>query len=147
MTASEHEEMNYKYHHQTAFHPPGSRGQNLLEFALVLPLLMIVVVGVLDLGRAFFAVIQVTNAAREGARYLTRNPDDYPSYIGTVTATETETQLDINVFATCPGNVDGDECARGGDAVVTVSHSFELILGWFLPSPVTISRDATMVVP
>ena len=51
-------------------------GQGLVELALVIPVLIIIVVGSLDLGRVFFSVITVTNVAREGARYLTLHPDD-----------------------------------------------------------------------
>ena len=47
----------------------GSKGQELMEFAIVLPLLLLIVFGVLDLGRLFHALITITNAAREGARY------------------------------------------------------------------------------
>jgi Flp pilus assembly protein TadG len=35
----------------------------------VVPVLLLLLVGVVDLGRAFYAYIAVTNAAREGARY------------------------------------------------------------------------------
>jgi Flp pilus assembly protein TadG len=45
------------------------RGQNLAELALVLPLLIILFLGIADLGRAFHAFIVVENAAREAARY------------------------------------------------------------------------------
>jgi Flp pilus assembly protein TadG len=44
------------------------RGQALVEFALVLPLLLLLLVGLFDLGRAVFAYNTLTNAAREGAR-------------------------------------------------------------------------------
>ena len=45
--------------------PPGA---SALEFALVLPLLLLVVLGGLDWGYYFFAEQIVVNAAREGAR-------------------------------------------------------------------------------
>lgn len=44
------------------------RGQALVEFALVLPLLILMFMGVFDLGRYVFADNEVTNAAREGVR-------------------------------------------------------------------------------
>jgi hypothetical protein len=61
--------------HQKPQNTPQS-GQGLVELALVIPVLVIIVVGALDLGRVFFSVITVTNVAREGARYLTLHPDD-----------------------------------------------------------------------
>lgn len=45
-----------------------SRGQTLAEFALVLPVLIVMLMGIFDLGRAIFAYNAITNAAREGAR-------------------------------------------------------------------------------
>ncbi|MGD2148822.1 MAG: pilus assembly protein [Anaerolineae bacterium] len=44
------------------------RGQELLEYALVLPLLLLLIFGIVDFGLAFFAYNSVANAAREGAR-------------------------------------------------------------------------------
>jgi Flp pilus assembly protein TadG len=45
-----------------------SRGQALLEFALVIPIFLLIMVALFDLGRAVFAYNTLTNAAREGAR-------------------------------------------------------------------------------
>ena len=44
------------------------RGAELIEFALVLPLLMLVILGIVDFGFVFQRLEVVTNAAREGAR-------------------------------------------------------------------------------
>jgi Flp pilus assembly protein TadG len=43
-------------------------GQALVEFALVLPIFILLLVAIFDLGRAAFAYNTLTNAAREGAR-------------------------------------------------------------------------------
>jgi Flp pilus assembly protein TadG len=44
------------------------RGAELIEFALVLPLLLLLVLGIVDFGFLFQRLEVVTNAAREGAR-------------------------------------------------------------------------------
>lgn len=44
------------------------RGQNMVEFALILPIFMLVVVGLFDGAQAVFNYSTVANAAREGAR-------------------------------------------------------------------------------
>jgi hypothetical protein len=44
-------------------------GQSLIEFALILPLFLAMVLGIFDLGRAIFYYSTIHNAAREGARY------------------------------------------------------------------------------
>jgi PKD repeat protein len=51
-----------------------SRGQSLVEFALVLPVFLICLAAALDLGRVFFANISMNNAAREGAFEAARHP-------------------------------------------------------------------------
>jgi len=49
------------------------RGQGLVEFALVGPVLLLLAFGVFDFGRGMSANVTVTNSAREGARYLALN--------------------------------------------------------------------------
>jgi len=44
------------------------RGQALVEFALLLPFLMLLVIGVVEMGRAWNVKQVITDAAREGAR-------------------------------------------------------------------------------
>jgi Flp pilus assembly protein TadG len=46
-----------------------ARGQSLVEFALVLPLFLVMLMGVVDVGRAIWAQNSLASAAREGARY------------------------------------------------------------------------------
>lgn len=49
------------------------RGQALVEFALVLPLLLLLILGAMDFARMFSTKITLTNAAREGAYYMAYN--------------------------------------------------------------------------
>ena len=44
------------------------RGQSLVEFTMILPILLILLFALVDFGRAFYTWMLVTNAAREGAR-------------------------------------------------------------------------------
>lgn len=43
-------------------------GQGLVEFALVLPLILLLIFAILDLGRAVYAYSTIANAARAGSR-------------------------------------------------------------------------------
>ncbi len=78
--------------HKPRFNPPGktgrprvlgwllrdrSRGQALVELALVTPLLVVLLAAALDLGRLFYSGITVTNAAREGAIEASYNPTSF----------------------------------------------------------------------
>jgi hypothetical protein len=47
----------------------GEQGQALLEFALVAVFLLIVLFGIMDFSRLFFAYATMSNGAREGARF------------------------------------------------------------------------------
>ena len=49
--------------------PHRARGQALLEFSLVLPIFLIMLMAVVDIGRAIWAQNSLASAAREGARY------------------------------------------------------------------------------
>ncbi len=46
----------------------GERGVAAVEFALVLPLLLLLVFSLIDFGRIFFVQVSVTSASREGTR-------------------------------------------------------------------------------
>ena len=50
-------------------HRTGRHGQAIVEFAIVLPILMVLLVGILEVGRMIFIYSVVNNASREAARY------------------------------------------------------------------------------
>jgi Flp pilus assembly protein TadG len=47
-----------------------SRGQALVEFAISVPILVLLVAGVLELGRGYAFAMATSDAARDGARYV-----------------------------------------------------------------------------
>jgi hypothetical protein len=53
-----------------------NRGQTLVEWALILPLLLLIVFTIFDLGRGIYYYSVVYNAAREGARFGIISPCD-----------------------------------------------------------------------
>jgi Flp pilus assembly protein TadG len=53
----------------TRRHRRNQRGQTLAEFALVLPILAIIIFGIIDTFRAYNAWVTIRSAAREGVRY------------------------------------------------------------------------------
>ena len=56
-------------------HRTDRRGQALVEFALVFPIAILILVAIFDVGRGVFAYNGLTNAAREGARLAIVNQD------------------------------------------------------------------------
>ena len=65
------------------------RGQGLVEFALVLPLILLVIIVFIELGRIVYFYSALNNAVREGARYVVVN--QFANY------TERETEIRAKV--------------------------------------------------
>ncbi len=51
-------------------------GQSLVEFALVIPLLLLILMGIIEFGLMFSSFITITNASREGARLASLGGSD-----------------------------------------------------------------------
>lgn len=115
-----------KRHEQTA-----RRGAAIVEFALVAPLFLSLIAGVIELGRAIEVVQLLTNASREGARVASYD---------TTTQTSTITTA-VNSYLSSAGITGATtlvspspSTASNGDSMsVTVSIPFANV-SWF-PSP------------
>jgi Flp pilus assembly protein TadG len=126
-------------------------GQALVEFALVLPVLMLLVMGIVDFGFAFNQWNTAQNAAREGARMAAVN-SNVPTIKGRAEVTGSTINLqpsDIslscnrpsinNTFTDCTFGLKETSCPTGpcgggkwqeleGDIVqVTVNHAYKFV--------------------
>jgi Flp pilus assembly protein TadG len=132
-------------------------GQELIEFAIIFPLALLFIFGAIDLGRVFYTVIVVSNAAREGARYGISFGMDYDSLSNTYFTKNTEIrskvkQESIGDFITI---TDGDieiscvsGCVPGTPLRVTVTHPFVPFMTWILGQPsFPITRATEMMIP
>jgi Flp pilus assembly protein TadG len=90
------------------------RGQAMVEFALILPVMMLILLIVADFGRLFSAYISDVNAAREGAGYAAANAAD--STYSTIAFNQ-----GIVDAATGQSNAQGQS---GGDALNVSSKCF-----------------------
>ena len=79
----------------------GERSQALIEFALVSPVLLLLLFGIVDIGRAVFYYDTVNHAAREGARTAVRASGPLPTNAD-VLATVTSQLIGASVTAPCP---------------------------------------------
>lgn len=118
------------------------RGQALVEFALVVPVLVLILFGVVETGRMFNAWLVAANAAREGAR------------VGAVQASSSE--ITARVLAAAP-NLDPSKItvevvnaqgAPGTAVTVRVRYSFlfivPLIANLFPSNPYSLLSEVTM---
>ena len=103
------------------------RGSVAVEFALLLPVLLLILFGIIDFGRAISYQITLTQAAREGARVASLGGSTSAVTTRTESAaapTLTLTSANITVTpATSPACGPG----AGGDAVVKVTYTYQFI--------------------
>ena len=86
---------------------PPSRGQSLVEFALALPLLLLILLAAVDMGRLYLGWVTLNNAARIGANYAAQNPT---ASFGPGSTYAQVIQADVDAAATldCPiGTIPG----------------------------------------
>ena len=79
----------------------GQRSQALIEFALVSPVLLLLLFGIIDMGRAIFYYDTLNHAAREGARAAVRASNQLPTNNDVMNAV-TGQMLGVPVSAPCP---------------------------------------------
>lgn len=104
----------------------------LVEFALVLPVLALILFGTIEFGWAYAQQLDVRHGAREGARlaavsYLPTVGDDQVDSIGA----EVCARMDRADGATVTMRLDGTNEPGAGTVVVTVSAPLEQITGFF----------------
>jgi len=93
-------------------------GQTLTEFALMLPFLLLLFLGVVELGRAAFITITVTNAATAGAEYGSTNS----ATAGDITGMKAAASADANYVGmtfTSPTPTYGCICDNGSGVSCT----------------------------
>lgn len=121
-----------------------TRGQSLVEFALVVPILLLIFAGAADMGRIFYTFVAIENAAKEGALYGARYPlCDSASTLcpdpgNVLWRTRTETtnvisQANLTVTSSCLDGTTGvahtdlRDCKPGDVYQVSASTPFRLI--------------------
>ena len=135
----------------------GERGATAVEFAIILPLFIFLVLGGMDLAHAFYIEHLVTTASREGARYgakYTGNPPVDPTS-AQITAFVTSTLPPLDGLVVNPPaytNVPGPPAYRVVTVTVT-AHKHWWILGTFnfygwvpLSNPQTMTGTTSMKV-
>lgn len=84
------------------------RGSSLVETALVIPVLLLMLFGAVDFGRAFYLSMEVSGAAQAAAEYGVQSPTDT---VGMQTAATQDAPDVSNLSVTTPTY--GCECADG----------------------------------
>jgi Flp pilus assembly protein TadG len=149
-----------------------SRGQTLVEFALILPVFLTLTLGVVDGARIFSAYIAITNGAREGALYAAQGsnygnwcsststvacPTGYtssnqsadPDNIAFRIQQETQGLTQSNIVLSAP-TCDTTPCSSSSTKVtVSVRYSMTLFVPFvsaIMGSPVRMTASTTAVI-
>ncbi len=109
-----------------------SPGQAFVEFALGLPLMLLIMLGTLDIGQVFIDYVQLRNACREAASYGARNPTKTPQIINRVydhspMMSDGGTTVSVRLI----GNLDPEDTSST-KIVVDGTRTFEPIMTGFL---------------
>ncbi len=120
-----------------------SKGQSLVETALILPVLLLLLTGIIDFGLLFNSYLVVSNASREGARQAAVGKTDAQirSAAANAAASLDHDRLEIEITPA--------EAARDtGDSVtVTVRYGYSMatpVIAAFFPEAFDIEASTTM---
>lgn len=104
-------------------------GQALVEFAMVLTALVLLLMGMFDLGRGVYAYNVVSSAAREAARYAITRPTDV-SGMRTRVLSGTTALVSSDITVSNPVCVPSD-CSSGSALTVSVTYVFRPYTAFF----------------
>lgn len=119
-------------------------GVSLVEFTLILPIFLALVLGMIDLGQGFNTYMGMLNATREGVIWLARNPDD-------LNGMETRIATELSRMGLSPSNMTvtrtpAKQAYDSGDIVtLTLEYNYQLTFGLLTKIPtLTLRTDHTM---
>jgi Flp pilus assembly protein TadG len=123
--------MNPMHFHQN------EKGQSLIELAVSFTVLLFILGGLVDLGRAFFAVIAIRDAAQEGAVYAAITPFKTENDIRTWVRNSSSDPIDMSelsdsdiqiVAANASGEIPIEDACSGDRVTVTVTYYHRFIM-------------------
>ncbi len=99
------------------------KGQSIVEVAVLFPVLMLLLMGVVDLGRAYYAMVALNDAAEEGAMYASIDPGNLTEIQNrAVHASSGLITFDVNRVSRAPSS----GFTAGEPVTVTVTYDFDI---------------------
>ncbi|MDA1329786.1 MAG: pilus assembly protein [Chloroflexi bacterium] len=132
----------------SSFKRAKSRGQGMVEFALVLPMLLLIVYGLFEVGRMTYIYFSVVTASREAARYgvaVDESGSGTPQYIdcaairtaaknfGSIAGIQ---DADISItYDRGPGGAALGSCPVAAESLLLGDRIIVQVTGYFAPGP------------
>src|SRR5258707_15471653 len=119
-------------------------GQSLVEFALMATLMITLLLGIVDFGRAYYTQVQIKNAIGDGGYYAIQHPSDttgngvkslIKSQLSDLNPAITDSDITITRTGTC----------GTGKTYIKVSYQYSLLFSWIVPSAQVTLGDTTYV--
>jgi Flp pilus assembly protein TadG len=122
----------------------GERGASAVEFALVVPVLLLLVFGIAEFGRAYNTQAILSGAAREGVRSMALHNSPANAKIATKAAAPSLTLTDAQI------TVSPSTCTVTGlnppvQASVLISYSMPMLTRLFRTSPIVLTGKGVML--
>ncbi len=132
---------NYK---KTIWNLKREDGASAIEFAIVLPVLALLIFGIIEFGVLFFDYLSITHAAREGVRMAAVNKYDNDTVVNRTSLDATKVNVEIWYEAGSTGTT-----GKMGDPVfVRVTYNIVPMTGYIssqlVSFPTSLSSTATM---
>jgi Flp pilus assembly protein TadG len=127
-----------------------SRGAAAVEFAIVLPVVLLLVCGIVDFGRALNRQIVLTNAAREGARWVALGQGNPGTRVASALGGQVPPGNVAIAWSPCPANPPPSSTTN---TTVTLTSTYALItplnvlsglFGGGIPGSVTVTGTGVM---
>lgn len=128
--------------HDAMFNRHGSqRGQSLVELALILPLLTVLLMGVVDLGRGVSTYIVLSHSAREGAYWLSTHPYDVAGAVA-----RAEEEMTLGGIDPSVATITANAASSGEICEVQIDYAYTLLFGLFPQGVFNLRVEAFMEV-
>ncbi len=107
-------------------------GAAAVEFALILPIFLVLVLGIAEMGRAFNIQVSLTEAAREAARYAAIHNAEAGYTAASAQAVGVAAAPSVALSAANVGisYSSGASCTTSGNALVTVTYTTPWMTGF-----------------
>jgi Flp pilus assembly protein TadG len=108
------------------------RGAVAVEMALLLPVLVLLLLGIMEFGRAYNAQVTLTNAAREGVRVMAITnvqADAETAAKNALTMLTTTSTNPTFTFEFTTGTTTYSSCAAGRQVSMTISYTLDSLTG------------------
>lgn len=99
------------------------KGQSMVEFALVIPVLLLIVIGIIEFGFMFSNYLTLTNASREATRYISLGGDDVGAILraNNVAVNTDPNRMIINISPTSSNR------SRGDSVTVEINYAHDFL--------------------